>query len=63
MKLFVCRKKKKNGEGTYLAIEARAEWGKKLISYDSNTILEIIPYGIDHRQLDEIGVEIGYITD
>lgn len=63
MEIYVCRRKKKTGEGTYLAMEARAEWGRVLISYDINTILQCIPYGIDHRKLDENGVKIGEITN
>lgn len=59
MKLYVCRRMKKDGSGKYLLLEARADWGTVRITYDVATILELLPYGVDHKNLDEVGECIG----
>lgn len=63
MKLYACRKEKKDGSGTYLCIEARASWGKIIITFDTRVILELLPMGTDHRKLTADGVEIGSIKE
>lgn len=63
MKLYTCRKKKKEGEGSYLCIEARAEWGKTVVTFDERVILNLLPFGVDHRTLTAEGVIIGEIKE
>lgn len=63
MKLYICRKPKKNGEGTYLALEARAEWGTILLSFDVAKIMQLMPHGVDHRTLTAEGVQVGELYD
>ena len=62
MEVIVARKPKKSGEGTYLVLMARAEWGMKVLTFDEGVILSIIPSGVDHRALGEKGVVIGKIA-
>lgn len=63
MKLYACRKNKKNGEGNYLCIETRAEWGRMILTFDVKTILQLLPYGVDHRTLTAEGIEIGALYE
>lgn len=63
MEIVVARRKKKSGEGTYLVLMARAEWGTKFLTFDEGVILQIIPSRINHRTLDEKGVVIGKIAE
>lgn len=63
MELIVFRRKSKNGEGTYLVLEAVADWGRVPITYESGNIIQLLPFGINHREITEKGVAIGRIND
>ena len=63
MKIYVARKKSLKTGNNYLVMEARANYGTIPLSFDGKRILEILPYGIDHRAIDEKGIEIGEIKE
>lgn len=63
MKLYICRKEKKDKSGTYLCIESRATWGRVILTFDVRTILQLLPMGTDHRTLTAEGICIGEIYE
>ena len=56
--------RRKNAEGRqYVVLEAVAEWGKVNLTFDGGVISQILPRGVDFRDLNEKPITIGEIKD
>lgn len=62
MKITVAKRVSKKGN-TYYIMEAEGDCGRVAITFDKHTIMEVLPRGIDIRDLDEAGILIGEIYD
>lgn len=62
MDLIIYRRTTKDGQRKYLVLVAEAEWGSVPITYDTKVIMQILPSGVNHREITEKGVPIGVIN-
>lgn len=62
MELKIYRRTSKAGN-EYLVLEAVADWGRVPLSFDKGNIMQILPAKVNHREITEKGVSIGYIDE